>query len=89
MRLMLGMCATETSTGRGTFCPEPSPQILRLVTMSLYCIFFKSLHPAAGCLWALHSNASQSPNLRRIGRGSRFPVPFVSIVLFILLVRCL
>ncbi|KAK9315024.1 hypothetical protein V1522DRAFT_335160, partial [Lipomyces starkeyi] len=52
--------------------PKPSPQILRLVIMSLYCIFShpaKSLHPAAGCLWAgpPPKCLRQSPNLRQIG----------------------
>ncbi|KAK9345296.1 hypothetical protein V1522DRAFT_407973, partial [Lipomyces starkeyi] len=57
--------------------PEPTPQILRLVIMSPYCIsfhpVFKSLHPAAGRLWAgpPPKCLRQSPNLRRIGRGPR------------------
>ncbi|KAK9348648.1 hypothetical protein V1522DRAFT_397695 [Lipomyces starkeyi] len=61
--------------------------ILRLVTLSPYCIFFhpvKSLHPAAGCLWALHPNAFASLLISgRIGRGTRRP--FLSIVFFVLL----
>ncbi|KAK9314668.1 hypothetical protein V1524DRAFT_364873 [Lipomyces starkeyi] len=52
--------------------PKPSPQILRLVIMSLYYIYFhpaKSMHPMAGCLCPSTQMPSPVPNLRRIGRG--------------------
>ncbi|KAK9343072.1 hypothetical protein V1522DRAFT_414244 [Lipomyces starkeyi] len=55
---------------------EPSPQILRLVKMSLYRISFHPVVPAS-CGWLFVGPPPkclrQSPNFRRIGRGPRCP----------------
>ncbi|KAK9333521.1 hypothetical protein V1520DRAFT_302274 [Lipomyces starkeyi] len=57
--------------------PKPSPQILRLVIMSLYCISIHSAKVPASRDWLFADPPAkclrQSPNLRRIGRGSRCP----------------
>ncbi|KAK9331888.1 hypothetical protein V1520DRAFT_273753 [Lipomyces starkeyi] len=53
--------------------PKPSPQILRLVIMSMYCISFDPAEVPASQSWLFvrppPKCLRQSPNLRHIGRG--------------------